>query len=171
MSSEHELICHVDGQDRLIGPCRRGDAHRQGLCHRSVHILVFNRLGAVFLQKRSPHKDVNPGLWDTSAAGHVDYGESYEASALRELNEELGIGPSQALQPLFKLEASPDTGFEFVQVYQLVHDGEVYPDAQEISEGRWFGRDEMDAWIAQGGAGLTLSFQILWGHYCRLSAV
>ena len=36
-------------------------------------------------------KDESPGLWDTSSAGHLNSGESYEEGAYRELWEELGI--------------------------------------------------------------------------------
>ena len=168
MGSEHELIYQVDTADQIIGPCRRGDAHRLGLFHRSVHILVFNPQGELFLQKRATTKDVNPGLWDTSAAGHVDYGESYEESARRELQEELGIEVSEPLTPLFKLEASADTGFEFIQVYQLTHDGELRPEPKEIIEGRWCGLTELQTWIAHGGDGLTPSFQILWEKFCGI---
>ena len=168
MASGQELICQVDETDQLIGPCLRADAHRLGLRHRAVHILVFNSTGELFLQKRSNAKDVNPGLWDTSAAGHVDFGESYDECALRELAEELGIVPAVALRPLFKLEASGDTGWEFVQVYRLLHDGAIRLEAGEIDEGRWFGLAELDRWIAQGGYGLTPSFQILWMRYSVL---
>ena len=86
-----ELLTEVDSEDRVIGPRARGEIHRLGLRHRSVHILVFNPRGELFLQQRAASKDINPGLWDTSAAGHVDHGESYDACARRELREELGI--------------------------------------------------------------------------------
>jgi isopentenyldiphosphate isomerase len=168
MGKEQELICQVDANDHLIGPCLRGDAHRLGLRHRAVHILVFNSQGELFLQKRSSTKDVNPGLWDTSAAGHVDFGESYEESARRELAEELGIESAEPLTPLFKLEASADTGFEFVYVYQLTYDGELRLEPLEIMEGRWFGLAELENWIGRGGEGLTLSFQILWARFCGI---
>jgi len=168
MGNAQEFITHVDESDRIIGPCQRGDAHRLGLRHRAVHILVFNPEGELFLQKRSGTKDVNPGLWDTSAAGHVDFGESYSECARRELAEELGIESGAALEPLFKLEACADTGWEFVQVYQATHDGDISLEAGEIDAGRWIGLSELQAWIARGGEGLTLSFQILWARFCGI---
>jgi len=168
MGNGQELICQVDESDQNIGPCQRSDAHRLGLRHRAVHILVFNSGGELFLQKRSATKDVNPGLWDTSAAGHVDFGESYGECARRELAEELGIESQAALEPLFKLEANGDTGWEFVQVYQAIHDGEISLEAGEIDEGRWFGLSELETWIARGGEGLTPSFQILWARFCGI---
>lgn len=54
----------------------------------------------VVLQKRAPHKDVWPGRFDASAAGHVRFGES-TAEASREIEEELGLHvEASALEPL-----------------------------------------------------------------------
>ena len=75
MSSSHELLDVVDDNDEVIAIKTRGEIHARGLMHRSVHILVFNSRGEVFLQKRSLSKDEQPGKWDSSAAGHVDSGE------------------------------------------------------------------------------------------------
>lgn len=158
---EDEELCEVDEWDRVIGPRARGEVHRLGLRHRAVHILVYNPVGEVFLQKRSLSKDVNPGFWDTSAAGHVDFGESYEATAHRELREELGIAGA-TLSRLGKIPAGPATGNEFVEVYGLLHAGELRPNPEEIDDGRWFRVEAIDAWIAAGGAELTLAFQAVW---------
>ena len=68
--------------------------HQKQLIHRSIHILVFNSNKQIFLQKRSNTKDENPGIWDTSSAGHVDAGETYDECAERELWEELRIKES-----------------------------------------------------------------------------
>lgn len=170
MGNEHELICLVDEADQLLGPCGRGEAHRLGLRHRAVHILVFNSRHELLLQKRSLSKTVNPGLWDTSAAGHVDYGEDYDACAQRELWEELGILARQNIEALFKLEAEADTGWEFVQVYRLVHDGEVRLEPGEADELRWHGLAELDAWLEQGGESLTDSFKLLWQRFRELES-
>lgn len=165
MANAEEIIWHVDESDRVIGPCLRSDAHRQGLRHRSAHILVFNLAGELFLQKRTSTKEIHPGLWDTSAAGHVEFGESYEDCAKRELMEELGIEPHGRLEPLFKLDASADTGWEFIQVYRLIHVGNLHPDPSEIDDGRWLSLVELDEWIRQGGVGITPFFLILWSRF------
>ena len=73
----------------------RGVAHREGALHATVHTwIVRPNEGSgydVLLQKRSETKDSNPGCYDISSAGHVESGYDYPESAVRELEEELGI--------------------------------------------------------------------------------
>lgn len=165
-----ELLYEVDAQDRPLGPRPRAELHRLGLRHRAVHILVFNSRGELFLQKRSLTKDVNPGLWDTSAAGHVDFGEPYEDCARRELAEELGVTAPAEFRYLFKLPAEAGTGWEFVAVYRARHDGPIVLEAGAIDAGRWFPVAELEAWLARGGAELTTSFRVIWETYRNLPA-
>lgn len=162
MNTDRDLLYLVDENDQVLGSCRRGDAHRQSLRHRAVHILVADPAGRLLLQKRSPGKDVNPGLWDTSAAGHVDYGESYRDCAVRELAEELGIAPTSVPESLFKLPAAAETGWEFVQVYLLHWDGPLLPHSGEIDEVRWFAPAGIDHLIVTGELPLTPSFVTIW---------
>ena len=77
----------------------------------------------------------------------------------------MGIVAADALEPLFKLPASANTGWEFVWVYRLTHDGPLHLNAEEISGGDWFAPTAIDAWISQGGADLTRSFQVIWKRY------
>ena len=72
-----EILDVVDMDDLVIGQETRKEIHYKGLIHRSVHIFVFNLGGELYLQKRAYSKDENPGLWDSSSAGHVESGESY----------------------------------------------------------------------------------------------
>ena len=69
----------------------RNDAHRKGLWHRTVHIWIRNYNGDLLLQRRSPKKDIHPGLWDISAAGHLAAGDTSGNAACREVLEELGV--------------------------------------------------------------------------------
>src|SRR5215471_7635196 len=100
-----EIFDVVDEHDHVVDRKPRNEVHRLGLMHRAVHVLVFNSRGEIFLQKRSMKKDRQPGVWDSSASGHLDSGEDYDACAVRELREEIGLSLSAAPQRLFKLAA------------------------------------------------------------------
>src|SRR5213593_4562124 len=99
-----EIFDVVDQQDEVIGQAPRAEVHRRKLRHRAVHVFIFNSRGELFLQKRSMKKDCFPGLWDSSASGHLDRGEDYDRCALREVREELGVALAPAPQRLFKVE-------------------------------------------------------------------
>ena len=72
----------------------RSIAHRDGILHRTAHVWVVRKNTEsydILLQKRSLEKESFPGLYDTSSAGHIPAGDEPVESALRELQEELGI--------------------------------------------------------------------------------
>ena len=152
----------VDEQDRVTGQAARRVVHAQGWRHRAVHLLVVNAAGQVFLQKRSKTKDLFPGIWDSSAAGHVGAGEDYDGTALRELEEELGCRPAKPPQPLFKIEARPETGQEFVWVYRVEAEGPFTLQADEIECGDWFSSASIDRWIAEKPEELAPAFLFIW---------
>ena len=160
-----ELLSIVDKNDQVIGTRTRSEVHELGLCHRAVHILVFNDQQQLFLQKRSMNKDENPGLWDTSAAGHVDAGESYAMCATREIHEELGIGTDKMLKSLFKLPASEKTGMEFIKVYQCIDNGPFILASDEIEDGNWFSLKDIAERVADNDTRLTDSFKTLWRQF------
>src|SRR5690242_14497711 len=101
-----EIFDVVNEMDEVIGRRPRSEVHRLGLMHRAIHVLVFNQAGQLFLQKRSMLKDRQPGVWDSSSSGHVDSGEEYDACAIRELREEIGLRLTSAPKRLFKIPAS-----------------------------------------------------------------
>lgn len=72
----------------------RSVAHAKGILHRTAHVWIIRMQDGrceVLLQKRSVQKDSYPGMYDTSSAGHIPAGKEPLESALRELEEELGI--------------------------------------------------------------------------------
>ncbi len=160
-----ELIDAVDADDRVIGRYTRREIHRRELRHRACHALVFNAAGELFLQHRSMRKDNNPGRWDSSCAGHVDSGESYDACIVRELEEELGIRLDAVPQQLFRIAASAATEWEFSQIYRVDYDGPLQLDPEEVAGGRWLTPAQVDAWLAAQPESLTPGFRQIWARY------
>jgi isopentenyldiphosphate isomerase len=132
--------------------------------HRAVHVLVFNSQGQVFLQKRSMSKDRQPGLWDSSASGHVDSGEDYDGCAVRELREELGLRLSESPRRLFKLAASPDTDQEHAWVYRCEAEGPFELHPEEIERGGWFTRNEVTRWMAERPQEFASALLAIWSR-------
>ncbi len=151
----------VDDHDEVIGKEKRAIVHAKGLKHRAVHILVWDPNGRLFLQKRSMNKDEFPGRWDTSSAGHLDAGESYDHSAARELQEELGIEGAK-LKALFKIDACEETGMEFVWVYETIWSGKIKVDPVEIETGDWFSARQIDDWILKSESDFAPGFLKIW---------
>ena len=72
----------------------RREAHDKGILHRTAHVWIIrtiNGITEILLQKRSDNKDSFPGMYDTSSAGHIPACSEPMESAIRELQEELGI--------------------------------------------------------------------------------
>ena len=170
MSASDELLDVVDENDQVVGVKTRGEIHTEGLMHRAVHILVFNPRGELFLQKRSMLKDEQPGKWDTSAAGHVDSGEDYLDCARRELAEELGIVVGHPPQHLFKLPATPATGYEHCNVYRYDHDGPLDLQPEEIDDGAWIDPADMDRRVDADAAELTDAICLIWRRFRQTAA-
>jgi isopentenyldiphosphate isomerase len=159
-----EIFDVVNDRDEVIGRQTRNEVHRLGLMHRAVHVLVFNATGQVFLQKRSMMKDRQPGVWDSSASGHVDAGEDYDACAVRELGEELGLHVPAAPQRLFKLVACAETDQEHVWVYRCAAEGPFRLNTEEIDRGGWFAPPEVTRWMAQRPGDFATALPIIWSR-------
>ncbi len=114
----------VDEGGQVIGQSTRAECHTDpNLIHRAVHILVVDSQDRIFLQKRSPEKDIQPGKWDTSVGGHLIAGESYEQAALRELEEELGVTGVTTLFILYSYPWRTSLESEDVRTYIVVWKG------------------------------------------------
>ena len=157
-----EIFDVVNERDEVVGRAPRSEVHRRGLLHRAIHVLVFNSRGQVFLQKRSMSKDRQPGLWDSSASGHVDSGEEYDVCAVRELREEIGLELAAPPRRLFKLPASTETDQEHVWVYRCQAEGPFTLHPEEIERGDWFAPEELDRWIAERPGEFATALLVIW---------
>jgi isopentenyl-diphosphate delta-isomerase type 1 len=159
-----EIFDVVNERDEVIGQQTRGEVHRLRLKHRAVHVLVFNARGELFLQKRSLKKDTFPGAWDSSASGHLDHGEDYDACAVRELREEIGLTVTDAPKRLLRIEACADTGQEFVWVYRLQSEGPFILHPAEIETGGWFTPEKITRWMLERPEDFARAFRLIWNR-------
>jgi len=89
---EVEYLDVLDDRGNFTGVFKpRTEVHKYGYWHRVVHVWIINRKGDVVIQKRSNDKETWPGLWDISSAGHVSHPDNSLESAMREMEEELGL--------------------------------------------------------------------------------
>jgi isopentenyldiphosphate isomerase len=157
-----EIFDVVNERDEVVGQEARSKVHRLGLRHRAVHVLVFNRCGELFLQKRSMKKDTFPGAWDSSSSGHLDSGEGYDACAVRELREEIGFKLECPPTRLFKIDARAETGQEFVWVYRLEAEGPFTLHPEEIETGEWFAPEAITKWMAERPGDFASALLLIW---------
>ena len=148
MTTDNDSVILVDGGDVEIGTADKLDAHRRGLKHRAISVLVRNADGALLLQRRSAGKYHSGGLWANACCSHPRPGENAAVAARRRLNQEMGV--DCALAPLFvtQYRANVSDGLiedEVVHVFGGTFDGPVKPDPAEASEWKWIAFSELEA--------------------------
>ena len=154
-----EYLDIVDESGKPTGETiSREIAHRYGILHRTAHVWIVRPSGKgydILLQKRSMEKDSFPGLFDTSSAGHIPAGEEPVPSALREMQEELGIrAAAKQLQYAGNFRIQYEKEFhghlfrdnEVTSVYVYAEPVDINSltlQTSEVDEVRWFGLDEV----------------------------
>lgn len=136
----------VDENDVVVRQETRGDVHANGWIHRAVHLFMFDKRGNLLLQKRSHLKDKHPGVWDSSAAGHLDAGECYRNAAERELEEELGFEEGKLVE-VCKIPPTEATGWEFITLFAGRYAGKPVWPASEIETVLAFSLEEIRQWV------------------------
>ncbi|MFA6994850.1 MAG: NUDIX domain-containing protein [Patescibacteria group bacterium] len=86
-----ELLNIVDENDQIIGQETRENIHKNGLLHREIHVYFITPNKEIIFQHRAEDKDTYPDLLDATVGGHVEIGNSYEQTAVKETEEETGL--------------------------------------------------------------------------------
>ena len=146
-SSDHVII--VDANDSQVGTASKLEAHRNGLRHRAISVIIGDRDGRILLHRRALEKYHSGGLWTNTCCSHPRPGEQASDAAARRLVEEMGI--SCPLTFLFSMpyRAEVSNGLiedEITHVFIGRFDGAPVPDPLEVSEWCWmpFGEVEQD---------------------------
>lgn len=153
-----------DPEGSVTGSAPRSLVRAQNLPHAATAVLVRRADGAVYVHRRTDTKDLYPGLYDVWAGGCVLAGESPEAAALRELDEELGVR-GVPLEPVFQAWYRDRRTHYLAFGFEARWDGPVVHQPEEVAAGCWMpwaellGRLADPSWpfVPDGRAGV--------GHY------
>lgn len=158
-----EMLPVVEPDGIVVGQAPRSYCHGPHKpLHPVVHLHIVDRQGRIYLQKRSMTKKLLPGKWDTAVGGHISYGESVQEALFREAGEELGFfdfNPVDMDRYIFE----SDVDREMVFVFAAVGNFTLQPDNDEVSEGRYWSPDELDAALGKGL--LTPNFELEYSKY------
>ena len=149
MSLAEDEVVLVDVVDRPVGALGKMAAHRDGLLHRAVSVMLFDARGRVLLQQRAATKYHCAGLWTNSCCGHPRVGEAVLDAAHRRLEAELGIrGAPLARMGSFRYQATLPNGLvehELDHVLAGRWIGAVVPNPDEVAAVRWVTREDLEA--------------------------
>ena len=137
----------VDEADRVIDVVPRLVMRERRLLHRCTYVLVLNAAGELYVHRRTETKVVYPGFHDVTAGGVNAVGETHEQGAARELEEELGVTAT----PVFRFAhryTGPD-GEVWGGVFDVVWDGPIVWQPEEVAWGAFVPFEEVDAMIAR----------------------
>jgi 8-oxo-dGTP pyrophosphatase MutT (NUDIX family) len=155
-SSADELLDIVDEHDRVIGQARRAETYAKRLRHRAVFVLARDGAGRIFVHRRTPTKLVFPSLYDMFVGGVVGAGETYDAAALREAEEELGVCGLPAPAPLFRFRYETPEHSWWSAVYEVRCELPVRPQVEEVAWHAFLTEEELAvrlpewAWVPDG---------------------
>lgn len=163
MLPTHEpLVVLVDEEDREIGLLPKLEAHQKGLLHRAFSVFVFNSLGELLLQQRSPDKYHSGGLWTNTCCSHPLPGESVEEAANRRLLEEMGMSCPLHSPFWFVYRTDFDNGLsehELDHVFLGHSDGPFRIDSTEVASALWVSLAELEAWMDRRPQDFTFWFK------------
>ena len=137
-----EVVALYDEAGQVVGSAPRSVMRARNLRHAASSVVVRDRLGRVYLHRRTETKDVYPGLLDFAAGGVVLAGEDPRDGAVREVEEELGVS-GEPLVELAPVDYADDhtcyRAFRFVTSW----DGPIRWQPEEVSWGEWVPVDDL----------------------------
>lgn len=163
-----ERVVLVDAEDRETGTADKLQAHREGLLHRAISVLIRDSRGRLLLQKRHAGKYHSGGLWTNCCCSHPRPGEAPLAAAHRRLKEEMGFDCRLEPLGLTSYRAGVGDGLtehEVVHLFAGSYDGPIRPNPQEADGFAWTDTEELAADMAARPGRYTAWFR----HYAAAS--
>jgi len=165
-NSPQDYVMLVDEKDTLQGTMEKIEAHEKGLLHRAFSVFIFNRQAELLLQQRAVDKYHCPGLWTNSCCSHQKEGEQNIESAMRRLQEELGIKADQLWEAFhFIYRAEFDNGLiehEYDHVILGSYTGVVQANPSEVAAYQWISFSALQAWVSKTPEDFTPWFKLVY---------
>jgi isopentenyl-diphosphate delta-isomerase len=161
-----DAVSLVDADDREIGTMPKLEAHRRGLLHRAISVVVRDSRGRLLLQKRALGKYHSGGLWTNTCCSHPRPGEGAAEAAARRLVEEMGFTCSLTFLFPMQYRAPVSNGLienEIVHVFGGQFDGKPDPDPHEVMAWSW--KDAAD--VAKDVENRPEAYTVWFQKYCR----
>lgn len=142
-----EQVVLVDEKNEILGYMGKLEAHKKGLLHRAISVIVFNASGEMLVQQRAFTKYHWAGIWSNTCCSHPRKDEGFKEAAERRLFEELGIKIPlrEEFQFIYKAhdEKSGLTEYEYDCVFTGIYNGSFEYNRDEIASVKWMQPDDV----------------------------
>jgi isopentenyl-diphosphate delta-isomerase len=163
--AKEEQVVLVDEQNEVIGYMGKLEAHKKGLLHRAISVIIFNDKGEMLVQQRALSKYHWAGIWSNTCCSHPRKNESFQAAAERRLYEELGFKTplKEAFHFIYKAydEKSGLTEWEYDTVFIGVYNGSFQFNKEEVNAIKWMGKKELLEDIKEHPENYSFWFKII----------
>lgn len=163
--NKEEQVVLVDEQNEVLGYMGKLEAHKKGLLHRAISVIVFNAKGEMLVQQRALSKYHWAGIWSNTCCSHPRKDESFQAAAERRLKEELGIVTplTEVFQFIYKAydNVSGLTEWEYDTVFTGVYNSSFEYNTDEVNATKWMSIAELFADIESNPEQYSFWFKII----------
>ncbi len=157
-----EQVALYDPDGRVVGSAPRSLVRAENLHHGATAVVVRSSKGLVYVHRRSPAKDIYPGLLDFCAGGVIQAGEDPDASAVREVDEELGVSGVEMVRVGEALFADDATSYRAF-LYTATFDGPIRWQPEEVVWGDWVELDTLRQHLCTRPQDFVPDSPTLWG--------
>lgn len=188
---QKDMVIVVNERDEVVGSASKFDSHRfvpgqpRGILHRAFSVFLFDGEGRLLLQKRASHKITFPDVWTNTCCSHQltgfdptevdnELGQPGVApmgvcrAAVRKLEHELGIAPSDVPMEKFKFltrlhyyaadsithgkhSVWGEHEIDYILFLQLKERPQMTPHPEEVGDVRWVTPEELKAMMVEPG--------------------
>ena len=144
-----ELVTIVNEDNEAIDTKTRAEMRAGNLIHRCSYVLILNKSGEIYTQKRVDFKETYPSFYDPAPGGVVGV-ESYEENALREIEEEMGVRNPGEFKKILDFYYSDSITRVFGRLFSCVYEGPFVLQETEVASAEFMSIDRVKELIEQG---------------------